>query len=110
MFCDNLVWFGLLWVIVLVGRHLQRAAHQPTLAPGTPSQRKTARPLKPRTPNDCPVCGRSQPTPLWGNLRKAGCSPAPRPAHLRVRLTLASDGRVVVDRTAIVNVDLRLAI
>jgi nitrite reductase/ring-hydroxylating ferredoxin subunit len=28
----------------------------------------------------------------------------------RVRLTLASDGRVIVDRTAIVNVDFRLAV
>jgi cytochrome b6-f complex iron-sulfur subunit len=35
--------------------------------------------------------------------------PATRPLD-RVRLTLASDGHIVVDRTAIVNVDFRLAI
>jgi hypothetical protein len=49
MFGGNLVWFGLLWVIVLVGRHLRRATRQPAPALGTPSQRKTAQPLKPRT-------------------------------------------------------------
>ena len=79
MFCDNLVWFRLLWVIILVGRHLRRATRQPAPVASTPSQRKTARPLKPHTPNDCPVCGRLHPTPRWGNPRKAGVLPWSEP-------------------------------
>jgi len=76
MFYDNLVWFGLLWVIVLVGRHLRCAIHAlVTAALIAPSQRKTPRPLKPRTPHDCPVCGQPHPTPLWGNPRQAGVIP-----------------------------------
>ena len=29
----------------------------------------------PRTPNDCPVCGRPHPTPLVGNICKPGVLP-----------------------------------
>jgi len=75
MFYENLVWFGLGWVIVLVGRRVWRGTHPPvtTCVPTPP--RKTPRPLKPRTPDDCPVCGRPHPTPLWGNPRKPGVLP-----------------------------------
>ena len=81
MFYENLMWFGLLGALVLVGRHLQRATRQPAPAASTPSQRKTPRPLKPRTLNDCPACGRPHPTPLWGNQRKAGAPAASRGAN-----------------------------
>ncbi len=37
--------------------------------------RKTLRPLKPRTPHDCPACGRPHPTPIVGNVRKPGVLP-----------------------------------
>ena len=75
MFYENLVWFCALWLGVLVFRRLWRMAHQPTLVPRSAPKRKTPRPLKPRTPNDCPVCGRPHPTPLWGNVRKPGVLP-----------------------------------
>jgi hypothetical protein len=75
MFYDNLVWFGLLWVCVLVARRLWRAAHPAVLASVPSPKRKTPRPLKPRTANDCPVCGRPHPTPIAGNVRKPGVLP-----------------------------------
>ncbi len=75
MFYDNLVRFGVLWALVVVGRHLWRAMRPPAPATSTPSPRKTPRPLKPRTPDDCPMCGWPHPTPLWGNGRKAGVLP-----------------------------------
>jgi len=75
MFVENLAWFCGLWMIVLIGRALGRAARRrvPALAPEP--KRKAPRPLKPRTPNDCPVCRRPHPTPLWGNPRQAGVLP-----------------------------------
>jgi transposase-like protein len=75
MFYENLALFTVLWVIVLVAHRLWRAAHLPIPASVSSPKRKTPRPLKPRTPNDCPVCGRPHPTPLWGNPRKPGILP-----------------------------------
>jgi IS1 family transposase/transposase-like protein len=75
MFYENLVWFCLLWLSVLVARRLWRATHPPTLAAVASPKRKTPRPLKPRTPNDCPVCGRPHPTPIAGNVRQPGVPP-----------------------------------
>ncbi len=74
VFYENLAWFMALWICVLVVRHLWRAAHPPALATVSSPKRKALRP-KPRTPNDCPVCGRPHPTPIVGNLRKAGVLP-----------------------------------
>jgi hypothetical protein len=75
MFYENLVGFCALWLGVLAFRRLCCAAHQPILASVSSPKRKTPRPLKPRTPQDCPVCGRPHPTPLWGNPRQAGVLP-----------------------------------
>ena len=75
MFCEHLAWFTVLRVSLLIARRLWRAAHQPILASVSSPQRKTPRPLKPRTPHDCPVCGRPHPTPLVGNVRKPGVLP-----------------------------------
>jgi transposase-like protein len=47
----------------------------PVPVPISAPKRRTPRPLKPRTPNDCPVCGRPHPTPLAGNVRKPGVLP-----------------------------------
>jgi hypothetical protein len=66
MFYENLTWFTVLWVSLLSVRRLWRAAHQPVVASVSSPQRKTLRPLKPRTPNDCPIRGRPHPTPLLG--------------------------------------------
>jgi hypothetical protein len=76
MYADDFEWFGVLWVTLPVGRRLRRAIRAPvTAAPLAPSQHKTPRPLKPRTPHDCPVCGQPHPTPPWGNSRKPGVLP-----------------------------------
>ena len=85
MFYEHLAWFTVLWVSVLVARHLWRAAHQPVPASVSSPKRKTPRPLKPRTPHDCPVCGRPHPTPLWGNPRQAGAPAASRGVNEKVR-------------------------
>ena len=77
MFYEHLAWFTVLWVSVLVARRLWRAAHQPASASVSSPKRKTPRP-RPHTPNDCPVCGRPHPTPLWGNPRQAGAPAASR--------------------------------
>lgn len=71
MFYENLAWFTVLWICVLVARRLWRAAHQPVPASVSSPKRKTPRP-KPRTPNDCPVCGRPHPAPIAGNVLKPG--------------------------------------
>jgi IS1 family transposase/transposase-like protein len=75
VFNDNLAWFCVLWISVLVARRLWRATHRPVAVAVPTPKRKTPRPLKPRTPKDCPVCGRPHPTPLLGNVRKAGVLP-----------------------------------
>jgi hypothetical protein len=75
MFCENLAWFTELWISLLIVRRLWRAAHPRVPASISSSKRKMPRPLKPRTPTDCPVCGRPHPTPLWGNGRKPGVLP-----------------------------------
>ena len=69
----------------LVARHLGRAAHPLVPASVSSPNRKTPRPLKPRTPNDCPVCGRPHSTPLWGNPRKPGVIPWSECQSLRGR-------------------------
>ena len=38
---------------------------------------KDPRPLKPRSPLDCPVCRRPHPKPLWGHAHKPGVEPWP---------------------------------
>jgi transposase-like protein len=75
VFCENLTWFIALWMCVLVARRLWRAAHPSVPAAVSSPKRKTPRPLKPRTPKDCPVCGRPHPTPLVGNVRKPDVLP-----------------------------------
>jgi len=55
--------------------NLWRATHQTAPASASSRQRKAPRPLKPRTPNDCPVCGRAHPMPLAGNVCKPGVLP-----------------------------------
>ena len=42
---------------------------------------KEPRPLKPRSPLDCPVCGRPHPKPLWGHVHKPGVLPWPERKH-----------------------------
>ena len=75
MLYENLVWFTLLGICVLVMRRLWHAAHS-ALPSSVPSpKRKTPRLLKPHTPHDCPVCGRPHPTPHVGNARKPGVLP-----------------------------------
>jgi len=75
MFYDHLAWFTVMWVSVLGVRRLWRATHQAASACASTPPRKTPRPLKPRTPHDCPVCGRPHSTPLVGNVRKPGVLP-----------------------------------
>jgi len=75
MFYENLAWFTVLWVCVLVARRLWRVAHQPVLASASSPKRKAPRPLKPHTPNDCPVCRRPHPTPFGDHVRKPGVLP-----------------------------------
>jgi len=75
MFYGNLAWFCVVWVSVRVARRLWRVAHPPVRAAVSSPKRKAPRPLKPRTPNDCPVCGRAHPTPLVGNMCKPGVVP-----------------------------------
>jgi len=75
VFCENLAWFCVLWMSVLVARHLWRATHPPVSVAVPTPRRKTPRPLTPRTLKDCPVCGRPHPTPLIGNIRKPGVLP-----------------------------------
>jgi len=72
MFYEHLAGFTVLWVSLLIVRRLWRAAHPRVPASVSSSKRKMPLPLKPRTPTDCPVCGRPHPTSLWGNRRKAG--------------------------------------
>jgi hypothetical protein len=72
---ENLTWFTMLWVSVLVTRRLWRAAHPPIPISVSAPKRKVPRPLKPRTPNDCPVCGRPHPKPFGGHVRKPGVLP-----------------------------------
>ena len=55
MFCEHLAWFTVLWVSVLICRRLWRAVHPSVPASVSSPKRKTPRPLKPRTPNDCPA-------------------------------------------------------
>jgi IS1 family transposase/transposase-like protein len=75
MFYENLVWFGLLWVCVLVVRRVWRATHPPIPVAVSSPKRKAPRPLKPRTPHDCPVCRRPHPTPVGGHVCKPGVLP-----------------------------------
>lgn len=75
MFYENLVWFGLPWLGVLAARRLRHATHPPVTVAVPSPKRKTPRPLRPRTPHDCPICGRPHPTPLVGNIRKPGIVP-----------------------------------
>ena len=77
MFYENLAWFCVLWICVLAARRLWRATHRPVAVAVSTSKRKTPRPLKPRTPQDCPACGRPHPAPLIGNIRKPGVLPWP---------------------------------
>ena len=39
---------------------------------------KEPRPLKPRSPQDCPVCWHPHPKPLWDHAHKAGVEPWPQ--------------------------------
>jgi hypothetical protein len=39
---------------------------------------KEPRPLKPRSPLDCPVCRHPQPKPLWGHAHRPGALPWPQ--------------------------------
>jgi hypothetical protein len=55
MFYEHLAWFTVLWVSLLIVRRLWRATHQRVPASGSSPKRKMPRPLKPRTPTDCPV-------------------------------------------------------
>jgi hypothetical protein len=65
--------YVILGVVTLLIMVLGRQAN---VAPGpkTP-QVKIPRPLKPRTPEDCPVCRRPHPSPLCGYVRKEGVKP-----------------------------------
>jgi IS1 family transposase/transposase-like protein len=75
MFYETLAWFAVLWICVVILRRLWRTRRQPVWVSPAAPKRKTPRPLKPRTPDDCPVCGRPHPTPLWGHARKPGVLP-----------------------------------
>jgi len=75
MFYENLAWFVALWIGVAILRCLWRTLRQPVCVSTAAPKPKTPRPLKPRTPHDCPVCGRPHPTPLVGNVRKPGVLP-----------------------------------
>jgi len=75
MFYENVIWFSMLWVSILVTRRVWRATRPPVPVVVASPRRKTPRPLKPRTPHDCPVCGRPHPTPLLGNTRQPGVLP-----------------------------------
>src|SRR5512136_2248514 len=75
MFYENLAWFGVLWLWVLAVRRLWHATHSPVPAALPSPTRPTPRPLKPRTPRDCPLCGHPHPTPLGGHVRQAGVLP-----------------------------------
>ena len=89
MFYENFAWFTVLWVSLLIVRRLRRAAHPRVPASVSSSKSKTARPLKPRTPTDCPVCGRPHSTPRWGDVCKLPASRdvrAPPAAHIAPRL------------------------
>jgi hypothetical protein len=80
MLYENLVWFCLLWLCVLIARRLWHTTHPPVAVAVPSPKRKTPRPLKPtsassvepRTLHDCPVCGRPHSTSLIGNTRKPG--------------------------------------
>ncbi len=111
MFYGDLAWFCVVWVSVLVARRLWRAAHPPVRAAVSLPKRKAPRPLKPRTPNDCPVCGRAHSTPLVGNVHKPGAPAAcrgenarahavdPRPSALRVMPAHGLTATTVATRT-----------
>jgi IS1 family transposase len=43
-----------------------------------PALRKEPRPLKARSPLDCPICCRPHPGPLWGHAHRPGVEPWPR--------------------------------
>jgi hypothetical protein len=75
VFYEDLAWFLALWLCVLVVRRLGCTASQPIPATVSSPSRKTPRPLKPRTPNDCPVCGRPHPTPFGDHVRKPSVLP-----------------------------------
>lgn len=75
MFYENLAWFTVLWVSLLIVRWLWRAAHPRVPASVSSPRRKMPRFLKPRSPTDCSACGRLPPTPLWGNVCKPGVLP-----------------------------------
>jgi hypothetical protein len=75
VFYEHLTWFRVLWLCVRVARPLWRAAHPPVPVSVSSPTRQTPHPLKPRTPNDGPGCGRPPPTPLWGDPRQAGGLP-----------------------------------
>jgi len=75
MLYENLVGFARLGICIRVICRLWQATHS-ALPPSVPSpKRKTLRPLKPRPPHDCLVCGRPHSTPLVGNARKPGVLP-----------------------------------
>ena len=58
-------------IILWRARRMTASTAPQTAAPKAP------RVLKPRTPDDCPLCRRAHPTPLLGNVRKPGIKPWP---------------------------------
>jgi IS1 family transposase/transposase-like protein len=58
-------------IIIWRARRTTASIASQTAAPKAP------RVLKPRTPDDCPLCRRPHPTPLLGNVRKPGVKPWP---------------------------------
>jgi hypothetical protein len=85
MVYENLIWFCRLWISVLVARRLWRAIRLPASAVVSSPRRKAPRPLKPRSPHDCSMCGRPHPTPLMGNVRRPGVLPWRERKSLRGR-------------------------
>jgi transposase-like protein len=62
---------GALTLFIVIWRTRRSTSQQaPEVVPS-----KAPRVLKPRTPEDCPLCRRPHPTPLLGNGRKLGVKP-----------------------------------
>jgi IS1 family transposase len=64
--------FVTLFIILELLERRRELSYQPLGLPQAP------RLLKPRSPQDCPVCRRPHPKPLWGHAHKPGILPWPK--------------------------------
>lgn len=72
-----------LFIILELLQRRRERGHQPVVLANEP------RPLKPRSPQDCPVCRHPHPKPLWGHAQKPGVGPwsqrkSPRGKHKEI--------------------------